>query len=313
MADIFLSYSHKDLESARPLAEALEQVGWSVFWDRRLEPGGQWPDVLEVELTQAGCVVVAWTETSIASCWVRKEAESGKKRECLIPVRLANVAPPSGFEDLHAADLVGWDGAPETAEFQGLVQAIRKKIGGRGDVTIDPELLLMVVGDPETYVGVGPMLNLTCGFSNESNRPVVIRRMDLEGKGPEEEEYHLRWHLFYDTEGRQQKKKIDATARIELAPGDTKKLGIQFQGPLFGSGELWPMGDYAFELLGWAHDRTSQEKANLITAFRATLSADDAAWLRDWQNVDSRAWDDPRITDRAVGIPLPMHDIKLAR
>ena len=50
MADIFLSYSRKDLESVRPLAKLLEQQRWTVFWDRRLEPGGKWPDVLEVEL-----------------------------------------------------------------------------------------------------------------------------------------------------------------------------------------------------------------------------------------------------------------------
>ena len=106
---------------------------------------------------------------------------------------------------------------------------------------------------------------------------------------------------------------IDASARIELAPGETKELGIQFQGPLFGGGELWPMGDYAFELLGWGHGRTSQEKANLVTEFRAALSAPDAAWLRHWQNIESSAWDDPQITDRAVGIPFPMHDIRLVR
>jgi TIR domain len=312
MADIFLSYARKDLESVRPLAELLEQQRWTVFWDRHLEPGGKWPDVLEVELTRAGCVVVAWSKASIASRWVRKEAKSGIQRSVLIPARLEDVAPPPGFKDLHAADLMRWDGTPEAAEFQGLVQAIHKKIGGRGDVSMDPTSLVVVVGDPETYRGVGPILNLTCEFSNESDLPVVIRRLELEGQGPEEREYHLRWHLFYGTEGRQQTK-IDASARIELPPGETKELGIQFQGPLLGGGELWPIGDYAFELLGWAYGRPPGAKANLTTEFRATLSAPDAAWLRHWQNIESHAWDDPSITDRAVGIPFPMHDIKLAR
>ena len=311
MADIFLSYARKDLERVRPLTEALEQQRWTVFWDRRLEPGGKWPDVLEVELKRAGCVVVAWSKASAASSWVRKEAESGLQRDGLIPVLLADVEPPVGFEDLHAADLVRWDGTAEAAAFQGLIRAIRKKIGGRGDVAMDPKLLLVVVGDPEIYRGVGPILNLTCAFSNESDRPVVVRRLDLEGKGPEEREYHLRWHLLYGTEGRQQRK-IDASARIELPPGEIRELGVQFQGPL-GGGELWPMGDYAFSLLGWAYDRPPGEKANLITEFHATLSAPDAAWLRHWQNIDRSAWDDPGITDRAVGIPFPMHGIKLAR
>jgi hypothetical protein len=72
------------------------------------------------------------------------------------------------------------------------------------------------------------------------------------------------------------------------------------------------MGDYAFELLGWGHGRPPGEQANLITQFRARLSAPDAAWLRHRQNIESSAWNDPGITDRAVGIPFPMHDIRLA-
>lgn len=43
MADIFLSYARKDLERVRPLTELLEQQRWTVFWDRRLEPGGSGP------------------------------------------------------------------------------------------------------------------------------------------------------------------------------------------------------------------------------------------------------------------------------
>jgi hypothetical protein len=108
----------------------------------------------------------------------------------------------------------------------------------------------------------------------------------LKGKVPAGREYHLRWHLSYDTDGTQQRKR-DASERIELPPGETKKLGIQFQGSLFGDGTIWPLGDYSFELLGWAQDRTSQEKASMITEFQATLSAPDAAWLRHWQNVES--------------------------
>jgi len=37
--------------------------------------------------------------------------------------------PPPGFRDLHAANLMRWDGTREAAEFQGLVQAIRNVRG----------------------------------------------------------------------------------------------------------------------------------------------------------------------------------------
>jgi hypothetical protein len=51
----------------------------------------------------------------------------------------------------------------------------------------------------------------------------------------------------------------------------------------------------------------------MITEFQATLSASDAAWLRHWQNVESSAWEAPDVTDRAVGIPLPMPNVKQVR
>jgi hypothetical protein len=153
---------------------------------------------------------------------------------------------------------------------------------------------------------------LTCTFANDAGRVAVIRRLDLEGQGPREQHYQLRWHLFYESIEREHTK-VDADARIELPPGARSELGVQFQGPLFGGGELWPIGDYAFQLLGWAHDRTSQDKANLVTEFHATLSPADAAWLRQWQRAPASVWDDPGITNRAVGIPLPMHDIKPGR
>jgi hypothetical protein len=97
MADIFLSYSRQDLEAVRPLAELLEQQCWTVFWDRDLESGEQWPEVLEAELKRAGCVVVAWSEASIASRWVRVEAGHGLERSSLFPALLEDIKPPFGF------------------------------------------------------------------------------------------------------------------------------------------------------------------------------------------------------------------------
>ena len=40
MGDIFISYAREDRNRIKPLAEALEKQGWSVFWDRTI-PAGQ--------------------------------------------------------------------------------------------------------------------------------------------------------------------------------------------------------------------------------------------------------------------------------
>lgn len=36
MTDIFISYASEDRPQAKRLAQALEQQGWSVWWDRRI-------------------------------------------------------------------------------------------------------------------------------------------------------------------------------------------------------------------------------------------------------------------------------------
>jgi hypothetical protein len=50
MAYIFISYSHKDSDYAHRLAEELEQKGFSVWIDDRIDYSTQWPDVIEEHL-----------------------------------------------------------------------------------------------------------------------------------------------------------------------------------------------------------------------------------------------------------------------
>ena len=39
MADIFLSYSSEDKSKVRLIAYALEKMGWTVWWDRKIGAG----------------------------------------------------------------------------------------------------------------------------------------------------------------------------------------------------------------------------------------------------------------------------------
>jgi hypothetical protein len=88
MSDIFISYSSEDRERARTLAHALEERGWSVWWDREIPLGRSYDEVIEQALNGARCMLVLWTAASAASEWVRSEASEGKRRGILVPVFL---------------------------------------------------------------------------------------------------------------------------------------------------------------------------------------------------------------------------------
>jgi membrane-associated phospholipid phosphatase len=128
MADIFLSYSRADLPRARQFERALEECGWSVFWDRELLPGEGFRRAIEHELRQARCVIVLWSKTSIESEWVIDEAESGKQNGRLVSVRIDDVEMPLGFRQLHAAMLVDWQGDSGHTEFQLLARRLHTLI-----------------------------------------------------------------------------------------------------------------------------------------------------------------------------------------
>jgi hypothetical protein len=74
MSDIFLSYASEDLARIRPLVQFLMQQGWSVWWDRTIPLGKTYDQVIEEALDAARCVVVVWSQGSVASHWVRTEA-----------------------------------------------------------------------------------------------------------------------------------------------------------------------------------------------------------------------------------------------
>jgi tetratricopeptide (TPR) repeat protein/TolB-like protein len=63
--------------------------------------------VIERELNRARCVVVAWSAKSIASPWVRLEANRARERRNIVPVRLDSVPVPAEFAIFQAFDMTG--------------------------------------------------------------------------------------------------------------------------------------------------------------------------------------------------------------
>jgi hypothetical protein len=126
MADVFLSYKSDDLPKVRPLIDALEQHGLSVWWDRKIAPGKKYPQVIKEKLKAAKAVVVVWSEASVESEWVQIEATQGKRRGILVPLMIDPVEDdiPLEFSLIEAADLTDWDGVSSHHELDALLGSV---------------------------------------------------------------------------------------------------------------------------------------------------------------------------------------------
>lgn len=133
MSDVFISYAREDRAAAEWLADLLSHQGYTVFWDRRIEPGTAWEEIIEKELKETRCVVVVWSRNSVGSAWVKAEAEDAANRSLLVPVLIEQTELPLRFRSIQTANLVGWDQRGECADSDSfllgvgrLVKAARK-------------------------------------------------------------------------------------------------------------------------------------------------------------------------------------------
>jgi hypothetical protein len=109
---------------ASALASALQQNGWSVWWDVEIPPGRMFDEAIAGALKTAKCMIVLWSKSSVSSAWVKDEASEGKRRGILIPAVIDdNVDIPFGFRSLQVVRLTAWQGHPDSA-FRALTGAI---------------------------------------------------------------------------------------------------------------------------------------------------------------------------------------------
>ena len=124
MADIFVSYASADREIARTLGEALIARGHDTWWDRTIPPGRVFDEVIQEALTAAKCVIVLWSQASIASNWVKTEAAEATGRNILVPVMIENALPPIEFKRIQSANLAAWTGDQNDPEFRNLLASV---------------------------------------------------------------------------------------------------------------------------------------------------------------------------------------------
>ena len=129
MPDVFLSYSREDQPVTRLFAVALQQVGFSVWWDQSLSAGQSFDTAIEAALREAKAVVVLWSKHSVQSRWVRSEATLADEYGTLAPVMIESCALPVMFRLTHTADLSGWQGDTGDSRWQAFVAHLLKSAG----------------------------------------------------------------------------------------------------------------------------------------------------------------------------------------
>lgn len=154
MSEIFLSYKSEDLPRAKIIAEALEQQGYSVWWDMTIPPGKTFDEVIEKALDSAKCVVVLWSRKSVLSDWVKEEASVAVKRRILLPVLIDDVKIPIGFKRIQAARLVDWRGTLPNPEFDLLLKSVAEIVGPKEPLEVPNEIIIPTPIEIVKYEGM---------------------------------------------------------------------------------------------------------------------------------------------------------------
>lgn len=124
MADVFLSYARPDAVAADRVVRGLEKRGGSVWIDRELPAHRAYADVISSELESADAVLVLWSKSSVASEWVRSEANRARELHKIVQARLDDVRLPMPFDQIQCADLKGWRGSPRDPGWSQVLRSV---------------------------------------------------------------------------------------------------------------------------------------------------------------------------------------------
>jgi hypothetical protein len=163
-------------------------MGWSIWWDRRIPIGKSYDEAIQSKLDAADCVIVVWTRHSIASRWVRSEAERAANRRMLMPVLMEDVEPPLGFSLLQAANLIDWRGEQTHAGFSQLIQQLSAVLIPNGATSLDkrptegmrPHSRQGTIWTIFTLLGVALLILAALSLTHLSEVDIVLRAQATE-------------------------------------------------------------------------------------------------------------------------------------
>jgi serine/threonine-protein kinase len=142
MSDVFVSYKAEDRRRVKPLVEALEADGYSVWWDEQISGGTAWRHSIEAELNSAKCVIVAWSKRSVGheGTFVQDEATRAQQRHVYVPVLIDKVHLPLGFGETQALPLAGWHGDRSDPHYRAVLETVKRITGRKGRASAPLEI-----------------------------------------------------------------------------------------------------------------------------------------------------------------------------
>ncbi len=192
MSDVFVSYKAEDRKRVRPLVEALQADGYSVWWDEQIGGGAAWRDTIQEQLDAAKCVIVIWSKRSVGADgrFVRDEAGRAQRRGAYLPVRIDAVEPPLGFGETQALQLRNWHGDRADRRYQAVEGAVQSMIAGDAphmrapagrDRGVDRRVVLGGAIGAVAVAGAGAWLLLKPGSAEAAGSIAVLPFENLSG------------------------------------------------------------------------------------------------------------------------------------
>jgi adenylate cyclase len=166
MADVFLSYARTSAELAKRTAEALRQLGYSVWLDDELPAHRAYADVIAAELDAASAVLVLWSEAAAQSQWVRSEANRAREKGNLVQARVDAARLPMPFDQIQCGELRHSGDSVSGSGWKSVTAALAALVHGEPQISAfsrssDPTpsvavLALRSIGSgPSDYLGEG--------------------------------------------------------------------------------------------------------------------------------------------------------------
>lgn len=155
-----ISYKHEDQAFVVKLAEALKSRKCDVWFDQNLLSGDDFIDRIEQKITEAGAVLVVWSNMARGSSWVRAETLKAYNLNKLVQVIKEPCLPRWPFDTLQFTDLSGWAGDPSASKIDELVAALDRLL--IRSPSIDKPSADEVASDSRTSVQeIAPFLDAT--------------------------------------------------------------------------------------------------------------------------------------------------------